>query len=185
MPYIGKSIISTGSVQGSGYAISIYSKHKEQAMQFMNLWYTDPKLATLMAYGIEGNQYTTNSDGTITFTDNHAAYSPWRNGMGNIFILPETDTEGKGYYDGFKKYNEEGTPVALLGFTFDTEPVKNQIASLNNVRDQYVFALNTGSVDPDTQLPEFLSKLKSNGMDDVVAEANKQVQAFLASKTAE
>ncbi|MDR2649287.1 MAG: ABC transporter substrate-binding protein [Clostridiales bacterium] len=180
-PPIGKAIVSTGSVQGAGYAVSVYSKNQDAAVKFLNLWYTDSQLATLLAYGLEGTHYTKNSDSTVTFdADARQSYLPWRNGMGNIFILPPEDSAGSNYWNEFKAYNEEGVGVALLGFTFDTDPVKNQVAALLTVRDQYVASLHTGAVDPATVLPEFKNKLKANGIDDVVAECNRQIDAFFA-----
>ncbi|MDR1531870.1 MAG: ABC transporter substrate-binding protein [Clostridiales bacterium] len=180
-PPISQAIVSTGSVQGSGYAVSVYSQNKEAAVKFLNLWYTDSKLAALLAYGVEGTQYVSNPDGTIVFnTDERNAYLPWRNGMGNIFILPPEESAGVNYWNEFKSYNEAGVPTALLGFEFDTEPVKNQIAALSNVRDEYIFSLNTGAVDPAEKLPEFQEKLKANGIDEVIAEINSQLEAFFA-----
>ena len=182
-PPMSKAIVTTGSVQGSGYAVSVYSKNKEAAVRFLNLWYTDAKLATLLAYGLEGTQYTKNDDGTVVFDmDARNSFNPWRNGMGNIFILPPDESAGPTYWKEFEEYNAEGTATALIGFEFDTTPVRNQVAALANVRDEYIFALNAGAVDPDVKLPEFIDKLKANGIDEVVAECNRQVQEFLAAK---
>jgi putative aldouronate transport system substrate-binding protein len=182
-PQIGKGIVSTGSVQGAGYAISSFSKNPDAAMKFLNAWYTDQTLATIMAYGLEGTHYTKNADGTVTFIkEQRENYAPWRNGMGNIFILPPEDVTGPAYFEEFKAYNEAGVATALVGFTFDPEPVRNQVAALASVRDEYLFSLNTGTVDPAVALPEFRAKLAANGLNEVVAETNRQLEAFFASK---
>ncbi|MDR1913991.1 MAG: ABC transporter substrate-binding protein [Clostridiales bacterium] len=181
-PPISKAIVSTGSVQGAGYGISIYSKNQPQAMQFLNLWYTDSKLATLLAYGLEGTTYTTNADTTITFTDARASFLPWRNGMGNIFILPPEQESGPNYWKEFEAYNNAGVATALIGFVFDPEPVKNEIAAVTNVHAEYMLPLLVGAVDPAEKLPEFKEKLNANGAQKIIDEFNKQVEAFLSVK---
>ena len=52
---------------------------------------------TMLSYGLEGSTYNKNDDGTISFTDKRADYSPWTYGMGNVRILPPTDTQGTDY----------------------------------------------------------------------------------------
>jgi len=41
-------------------------------------------------------------------------------------------------------------------------------------------ALDAGTIDPKQKLPEFIQKLKDNGMDKIVEEANKQLTDYLA-----
>jgi len=182
-PAMSSAIVSTGSAQGAGYALSAYSQNKPQAVQFMNLWYTDPELATILAYGIEGIEYIKNADGTVTFdNDARMAFNPWRNGMGNIFILPPEDAMGPNYWNEFKAYNEAGVGTALLGFTFDPEPVRNELATLTNALHEFQFPILSGAIDPAQNLPELKSRLDANGAGKVVDEYNKQVQAFLSAK---
>jgi putative aldouronate transport system substrate-binding protein len=44
-----------------------------------------------------------------------------------------------------------------------------------------MLALNTGSVDPDVFLPEFIEKLNSAGMDKIIAAKQEQLDAWLAA----
>ncbi|MCL2839163.1 MAG: ABC transporter substrate-binding protein [Defluviitaleaceae bacterium] len=182
-PRISHPIVSTGSAAGSGFAISVYSQNQAAAMQLMNAWYTDSELATILAYGVEGTHFTTNADGTITRAEDASAiYNPWRFGMGNIFILPPTDVDGPGYFERFQAYNAAGIGTALLGFVFDTEPVSVQMGALAGVRDQFHGTLTVGAVDPATTVPEYLAALRANGVDEVLAELNRQLQVFYASR---
>jgi putative aldouronate transport system substrate-binding protein len=68
-----------------------------------------------------------------------------------------------------------------MGWLFNPAPVETQMGTLRNVVEEYYPPLICGSVDPAIALPEFIQKLKDNGLDAVVAEANAQVQAFLAA----
>ncbi len=176
-------IISTTSARGAMHAISTSSKNPERALMFLNLLNTDATLFTLLEYGIEGDHYKKESDGRVTFdTDKRAAYNPWRAGMGKLSNLPVTSSEPANLWELFDKFNNEAKPVPILGWAFDQEPVKNEIAALGNVAAEYRDALNAGAVDPAAKLPEFINKLKANGIDKVVAEANNQVKAFLDAK---
>ncbi len=168
------------SGQGAMMAISAASKNPERALMFLNLLNTDPTVMTLMNYGVEGVNYTTNSDGTITFVDDtHGGYMPWRNGMGNIRILPPTADEGLTYWDDFSAYYNSAEALPYGGFIFDNSPVKTEGGALANVYAEYAFNLMSGAVNPDTALPEFLSKMEAAGIDAFVAEANSQLNAYL------
>ncbi|MCL2016472.1 MAG: ABC transporter substrate-binding protein [Defluviitaleaceae bacterium] len=178
-PPMSSPIVSTGSVTGSGYAISIFSQQKEQAMRFLNAWYTDPELATILTYGVEGLHFTRNANGTITLdSDMRAQFNPWRNGTGNIFILPPLDVEGADFYDRFREYNEAGVPTAFLGFSFDETPVINEMAALRNVVAEFQTTVTTGAVNPATQGAEYLARLNANGLEAVQQELNRQLAEF-------
>ena len=168
------------SGQGAMVAISAVSKNPEKALQFLNLLNSDPYVMTTLNYGTEGFTYEKNADGTITFnTDNRASYSPWRNGMGNVRLLPPTADEGLTYWDDFAAYYNSAEALPYGSFIFDSSVVETEGAALANVYAEYGFNLMGGAVDPDTVLPEFLQKLNDAGMEAFVAEANAQLQAFL------
>lgn len=176
--------VDTTASQGAMMAISTASANPERAMMFLNLLNTDEYLMTLLNYGIEDVHYTTADDGLITFTDERNNYSPWRNGMGNITILPVMDGEGDAdYWDStFLAYYGTAKEIPILGYTFDPTSVEVQSAALANVAAQYALPLSTGQVDPSTQLDEFLTALDAAGMEEYLAEAQAQLDEFLASK---
>ena len=177
---VSKPFMDATSGQGAMMAISATSKNPERALMFLNLLNTDPTLMTMMNYGLEGVNYTTNSDGTISFIDDsHGGYWPWRNGMGNIRILPPTEDEGVTYWDDFAAYYDSAEALPYGGYIFDSTNVKNEGAALANVYAEYAFNLMSGATNPDSTLPEFLSKLESAGIDAFVAEANRQLDEYL------
>jgi len=183
-PPLGKAIVSTGSAQGSGFAIPVFSQKQEAAMKFVNAWYTDTELATILCYGVEGTHFARNVDGTITLDHEvrGAKFQPWRNGQGNIFILPAQDVEGVGYYDRYAAYNAAGVPTTFMGFVFDASSVATETAALANVHAELNHVLTVGAVDPAVAVPEFLSRLTENGIEVLRAELNKQLQEFYASR---
>jgi putative aldouronate transport system substrate-binding protein len=173
-------IISTTSARGAMNAVSVTSKNPDRAVMLLNLVNTDPELRTLLAYGVEGIHYT-KDDGRIVMKPNNG-FAPWVYGMANVNILPLKDSDPADKYSRmFPKFNKaEGLPI--LGYAPDFDPVKTQMATLNNLADQYNTGLITGASNPATVLVEFNKKLKDGGIDAVIAEVNKQLNAFLTAK---
>ena len=176
------AFVDTTSSQGAMMAISTASKNPDRAMMFLNLLNTDPALMTLLNYGVDGIHYNTHADGTITFTDKRADYQPWTNGMGNVTILPPTDAQGVDFWDGFKAYYGSAKEIPILGFAYDGSQTETQMGAVANVVSEYMLSLCTGTVDPAEKLPEFLQKLEDNGINDIIADANSQLDAFMESK---
>ena len=172
--------IDTTSSQGAMMAISTASQNQDRAMMFLNLLNSDPFVMTTLNYGVEGTHFTKNADGTIEFIQAaRDQYMPWRNGMGNVTMLPPTKDEGADFWNEFKAYYGAADSIPVLGFTFDSTPVQNEMAALTNVYAQYSLSLSSGAVDPATVLPEFLQKLDEAGMQKYLDEANAQLAAFL------
>jgi putative aldouronate transport system substrate-binding protein len=174
--------VDTTSSQGAMMAISTASKNPERAMMFLNLLNTDPYLFTLLDYGVEGVHYNV-VDGEAVFTDKRADYIPWTNGMGNVTQLLPQEGQGADFWDGFKAYYGSAKEIPILGYSFNSTNVANEMGALANVAAEYALALSTGTVDPAEKLPEFIQKLKDNGIDTVVTEANTQLDSFIAAKS--
>jgi putative aldouronate transport system substrate-binding protein len=169
------------SGQGAMMAISAVSKNPDKALAFLNLLNTDPYVMTTLNYGLEGYTYSKNSDGTISFIqENRSNYSPWRNGMGNVRILPPTSDEGISYWTDFSNYYNSAETLPYGAFIFDNSVVETAGAAVANVFAEYAFGLCSGATDPNTVLPTFLQKLDSAGINDIVNAANKQMTEFLS-----
>jgi putative aldouronate transport system substrate-binding protein len=56
------------------------------------------------------------------------------------------------------------------------------MANVSNVVKELGYPLINGMADPAKTLPEFQKKLKDAGMDKIVAEAQKQIDAWKATK---
>ena len=174
--------VDTTASQGAMMAISTASEHPVESFKFLALLNSDPKLMTLMNYGVEGIHYNLNDDGLVVFTEERANYSPWTNGVGNVTILPDTADEGAGFRERFKEYYAGAKGIPSLGFVFDNSEVSNEMAALGNVAAQYALALDAGALDPETALPAFLAELDTNGMQAYLDAANAQLEAYLAAK---
>jgi len=174
-----EAYVDATASQGAMMAINSASEHPVESFKFLALLNSDPTLMTLLNYGVEGIHYNLNDEGLVVFTDARASYSPWTNGMGNVTILPDTETEGKGFREAFRAYYAGAKSIPVPSFVFDNSAVSSQMASLANVAAQYALALDCGAVDPETELPKFLDALNAAGMESYLAEANAQMAAYL------
>lgn len=178
-PPIKSNLEMTGSLQ----AISSTSKNPERALMFLELVNTDPVLNNIINYGIEGKHYIKVSDNVIKAGPELDKYNPGTGWVfGNQFISYVWDNESPDKWEQFIEFNKQGTETKTLGFVFDSEPVKTQIAQCSNVWDQYMPGLETGTVDPKEVLPEFIEAMKDAGSDEIIAEKQKQLNTWLANQ---
>lgn len=171
-------------------ALSNTSKHKELALQVLNLFYTDPVLENLLSMGEEGVDYTVAEDGFVDFIDGgyaNAAFGERNWQIGNSALLKVT----RGYADlGLTDiwerqaaFNDAGVPVQSAGFFFDTSEVDIEMAAIANVYDEFGKLLSCGACDDvDATLAQFNQKLKDNGLQTLLDECNRQYDEFLANK---
>lgn len=177
--YITPPVISSRDTMGSLQAVSSTSKHPELALQFLELFNTDPYLNNLINYGIVDKHYVKVSDNIIKAGPDQAKYNPgigWV--LGNQFINYLYESEDPKKWEQFEEFNKEAIGTKTLGFNFDPSPVKNEIAAINNLWDKYVPALETGSIDPEVNVPKFNQELKDAGIDKVIAEKQKQLSEW-------
>lgn len=169
------------SVMGSMQAISANSEHPEKAMEFLNLLNTDAYLRNLIDSGIEGVHYEKVNDNTVKNLADAKNYDMPTFSLGNVMItyLNEGDPENK--WDEFKKFNASGINAPLLGFNFDTSAVTNEIAAVQNVKEEFWSSLMTGTVDPNEYLAKANEKFKAAGLDKIIAEAQKQIDEWRAA----
>ncbi|GIP31499.1 ABC transporter substrate-binding protein [Paenibacillus sp. J2TS4] len=171
------------SVTGAIQAISTTSKNPQMVMKFLNLLNTDPYLRNLVDKGIEGVHYEKNDDGTIKDLPARVEnYNLPTYSLGNHFILYLYEEDPADKWDTFKEFNERAKPAPTLGFHFDSDPVRAEIASISNVSKEFFPSLATGSVDPEEYLPKFNQKLKEAGLDKVMEEIQKQYDEWKNKK---
>ncbi|MDR0730517.1 MAG: ABC transporter substrate-binding protein [Treponema sp.] len=186
----------TQNYYSAGTAISAASKNPERAMMFLELVNTDPVVATMMRFGVEGQHYKKDAQGKMTFEGTRNAnaaergYYLWYNApVGNLTIVqaPEDHSGPNGImFTKMNQFNRDAKQPAYMGFSFNIQPVSNEIAACTNVVMEYRETLRRGQAgseaEVDRLIDEFNAKLKANGIDKILAEAQKQADAFLASR---
>ncbi|MFF2090887.1 ABC transporter substrate-binding protein [Paenibacillus sp. NPDC058174] len=181
-------IARSGTVSNVMWGIPSISKNAEAAMKFLNLMYTDKDIVNLFDWGIEGKHYVKveGKEGVIRFPDNVNAktttYSmPLGYLFGNQFLSYTMEENDPDIWKKTAEFNQNARHSKAMGFTFDPTPVKTEYAAVSNVVTQYRIALESGTVDPAKVLPDFIAKLKSAGIDKIIAEKQKQLDDWAGS----
>lgn len=177
---ITKPVMSNRETTGALLAIPAASKNAERAFQFIEMLYTDKTLRNMFNYGIEGTHYTVNADGRITQTqqgkDKFNLGSGWR--YGDQFKDLLLDNEDPQKWEKFVAYNNAGTVENSLGFVFDKTPVETEVSACKTVVGTYYKQLFSGAADVDATVKKLDSELKASGVDAVIAEMQKQYDAW-------
>jgi len=170
--------IST-SDSGTGFMISIpkNTQDADRAAQLLNLLYTDKDVANLIANGVEGKHYVNAGNGQIKAPEGGSDYvfNQWE--VGNNSLAKVWEGMDPSIWEQTKEFNKNSTFSKALGFSFDSSPVKTEVAAVLNVNNQYKAGLESGTIDP-SKLDEFVRKLKDAGLDKIVAEKQKQLDEW-------
>ncbi|WP_419874636.1 ABC transporter substrate-binding protein [Candidatus Pristimantibacillus sp. PTI5] len=179
-------LITSGAIQGLTWTIPVTSKKPEAAMKFLNLTYTNADVVNFLDWGIEGKHYEKKQDGTIGYPSGVDATNTsygfgqdWL--MGNQLIAHVWEGNDPNNYNILAENNKTAPISIALGFSYDSSKVKTEIANVNNVLSQYRPGLHTGSLDPVKYLPELISRLKTAGIDKIIAEKQEQLNAWVAA----
>jgi len=168
------------------WGIAQQSENPERAMMFLNMMYTDPQLANLIIWGIEDKHYVKVSDNVIRYPDgidsSTVGYAINALTTSNPFIAYTLEGTDPKLADSVLAWNESAKKSKALGFTFNPSNVQNEITAIGNVNNRYRGILETGSVEPDSKLKEYISQLQGAGIDKVIAEKQKQLDEWVASK---
>jgi putative aldouronate transport system substrate-binding protein len=166
--------ITTGQVRGSLNCIGVNSRYKNEALKLLQLVNTDHKFRDMLAYGIEGKHFQYVSSNVVRrLTDN---YLPYEWCQGTFFNLSTTVDQAPDTWEEVKRQNERAVASQLLGFSFDTTSVQNEIANINTVAGRYSPLYD--SEEPETLLPKILAEVRAVGFDKVMAEAQRQIDAY-------
>lgn len=167
------------------WCVNARSPEDEQrrALQLLELLCTDKQAADLMLYGIEGVDYRRIDENTVTSIDPkpEEEWSTVHWGQPNSTIVSTWV-----WPDGSEV--EYTAPQGLVvspayGFTYTPAPeLRPAVNSCLEIVNKYEDALLSGYLDPEEALPRFRSELKAAGIDDIVADKQAQLDAWLAQK---
>ncbi|WP_229263818.1 ABC transporter substrate-binding protein [Cohnella cholangitidis] len=172
----------------NGLAVAANSKNPERALQAMDLIMQDPEIVYLVSFGIEGKNYVINADGKIALpegvTPDNNTFPTDSSGFWfvNKDLFKPLANWPQSYVDHINSVGEKLKPLLYAGFTFNSESVKSQIASVANVSTQYGNPLFIGAVkNVDEAYAQLTDKLQAAGIDKIKEEMEKQTTAYLAT----
>lgn len=173
--------LSTGSIIATMYGVSATSKHPDRLLQYLELLNSDPYLMNLLSYGIEDVHYKKTGDNSIETIPNsgYAHGSSWA--IGNVFNTYVLQGQPLTVWEDTKALNASAVGSPILGFSFNPEPIKMELASVAKVVKEYESIVG-GELPVEETNQAFNAKLKTAGVDTIIAEMQKQIDAFFATK---
>ena len=171
----------------TSYAIPYCADEPERAMMVLNAIYSQPDLYNTLIYGIEGEDYTKNADGTITTSysgasptaDDSYGIQRWIIGScKNALINNGTDPN---YYADLEALEETARVNPFLNFTFDRTNVEGICASILNVYYEYGPQLDNGVAGDDWEelYNNYMAARKDAGIEELVTEFQNQLNAYI------
>ena len=70
----------------------------------------------------------------------------------------------------------------MLGFTFDTTTVLDKLANCSEIWLRYKSEMLTGVKDPSEYVPKIKEELNAAGFQEIIDEAQRQVDEFMANQ---
>lgn len=176
----GEGVVSNETVRGSLNSVSVNCEHPEKALAFLQLINTDPYVRDSFYYGLEGDDWVYTEDGRVH--RNNADWTMAGYTQATFFNVTITDDLDFNQWDEVKELNEKAEPSVLLGFNFDTTAVQDQLMSCIEIFNRYKGEILSGTTDPAESVPQMMQEMRDAGFDEIAAEAQAQVDAFLAAK---
>lgn len=191
-------IQNTWAAGGNG--ISSTCEHPEEAAKFLEAITCGSeigkKIYNTLVFGLEGKHYNVIDAAndrieTLEYRDTQGgidtSYAGKKWIIGNSFYAYKNQAVTDEYYPTCKAYNESPDTVtsSLIGFVADTTSIKTQLEQITAVENEYQNTLAMGVLGKagwEAYYNEYMNKLKSAGLDEVKAELQKQLDAFIANK---
>ena len=175
---MSKTYATTSGIIATMQGISQTSKNPERALMYLEIVNTNKDIYNLLCFGIKDKDYKVDADGYAESIPNGGYDLGMDWALGNQFnALLRVGTPKTAWEDTIK-INEKSEVSPITGFSFDPTPVSTEIAQCQAVSKEYIPILATGVSDPVTKLPEFLDKIKKAGGDKIIAEIQKQINAW-------
>ena len=171
----------------TSYAIPYCADEPERAMMVLNAIYSQPDLYNTLIYGIEGEDYTKNADGTITTSyvgasptaDDSYGIQRWIIGScKNALINNGTDPN---YYADLEALEATAQVNPFLNFAFDRTNVEGICASILNVYYEYGPQIDNGVAGDNWEelYNNYMAARKDAGIEELVTEFQNQLNAYI------
>lgn len=165
-------------------SVGANSKHPKEAVELIKLLNTDKELFNIICWGIEGETYTKNDDGTVSIVKGGGyediGQNAWK--YGNQFNGFRQEGQAENVWEETKTMNDEADKSPMLGFVPDLTNLQSEIANIANVNSEFGAKRTYGTEELSSWYDEYNQKLKTAGIEKVRDELQKQYDEWLASK---
>lgn len=169
-------IIAAG---GEAIFIPESAPNPEGAMKFLNWLYSSQDNYNMALYGVEGVDFEIKDNRIVRLQGDEFFYEwMFRNQHYQMFG-PEVDDE---FIETYKNWDDNAQRSASFGFAFDNSNVREIENQLKEIEGREVSAIRSGFIDFEENYPKAIQDLKDAGIDEYVAEVQRQLDEFLANK---
>lgn len=174
------------------WSIPITSAHPEKALEALNYIYANDDANWIIQYGLEGQSYEiveqTDEGTQIRFLSDNMEELPYFNPYGlwgnqyHYAAVEPTPVNANKLIEDYHRGTPKERYSPAMGYSFVRDSVSTEIASLSTVIEQYDKMINCGALDPQKAVPEFISALKAAGIEEVIAENQRQLDEWAAAQ---
>ena len=165
--------------------LSVFAQSKKvnESVAFINWIRTSQENYDLMSYGIQGATYNLEGDSiSLEGIAKENSYTPKSYCWTDLRFNRYSKNVPAAYIDVIKNWDKDAIQSPLLGISLDTEPYQAEVAKLQTVWEQYNKLMEHGLIKYGDKKDEMLEKAKAAGIDKIISEIQKQVDAFGAAK---
>ena len=168
------------------WSIPITCDQPEAAIKFLDLMYTEIDIPSTLMLGIKDVDWVVVDDPLVAYPEGVTADTvTYANGLGMFGDRRYERTHDISVTrEAYEHVTNESlkNPTQSNGFMYDNTNVINQIMNIDTVLAQYMAQLECG-INPDeldSVYNTFLSELEAAGINDVIADKQAQLDAYLA-----
>ena len=162
-------------------AVSYTSKNPVRAVKLIQLMHEDEYLLNLICYGIEGRDFTRDTENPKRITKNTDYYiSEFM--VGSQFLAYLSPSYEDGVWEETKKENAAADIDPNIGFSFDRSVVETEISNVSSAGKEYA-GLGSGLYDNYEEMYlESREKMKLAGSEIIKEEIERQYKEWKESK---
>lgn len=162
----------------------------ERTLMFIEMLSSDSGLYDTVMYGVEGKTYV-KKDGSYEFPDGITAdtsnYMNWSGqwGLWRDYLMKPSGARGADEWQKNAEFaqNPKFIVSPTVSFFPDDAAIKNELAKRDALFEEFGKPLLYGlSKDPDKDLADYIQKQKDAGLDKIMAELQKQIDAYKSGK---
>lgn len=173
--------MTTNVYTGVLFFVPKNAANPEKAVEFMDILFTDAEVSTLLSNGVEGEDYTLidAENGVAEFNEDRDyinVYGVW--GDQAQTWLSSEPAPYQEWADYLQEANDHTSKA--YGYKFDATEVATEQSTVKSVISKYLTQLEYGTVELETVYPEFLEELEKAGINTIIEENQKQLDAWLA-----
>ncbi|OBR65278.1 hypothetical protein A7K91_20055 [Paenibacillus oryzae] len=184
---VSSKMKSTTAVNGALNVVLNTSADKAKAFQFLNWAYNSKEFNDLLNWGVPGKDWVVNADGQADYPEGVDAtnvnyHSDYGFIYPNQYLMTPWAGSPKDIWEKYKAFSDDAIVSRAFGFTFDSSSVAMEQSQLAAVLAKYENAISFGAVDPEPTLKQLNDELHNAGLQTVMDEKQKQLDAWLSKQ---